>query len=114
MHPDPILKAIPCDPKLLPRNAAALVKRAEKRGLAHRETIAVGYRTFGRADSGDYRPVRSVLVKVQSERGRLAALWLGPVDGSKMSFEGAWILRPEHGVQPLGGLEETKAEVDVL
>jgi hypothetical protein len=112
-HPDPILRAVPCDPKMMPKNAAALMKRAEKRNLNHRATIAFGYRTFGRADSGDYRPVRSVLVKIQSPRARLAALWVGPVDGSKMQFDGAWIYRPGTGVEKLSS-EAVKLEVDAL
>jgi hypothetical protein len=95
---------------MLPRNAAALLKRAEKRGLKCRATIAIGYREFGRQGSEDYRPVRSVLVKVQSDKGRLAALWMGPVDGSKMSFEWAW---KSPGPVKLSS-EELKAEVDAL
>lgn len=113
MHPEPVIRARPCPSEMLPRNAAALLKRAEKRGLKCRATIAIGYREFGRQGSEDYRPVRSVLVKVQSDKGRLAALWMGPVDGSKMGFDGAWIYRPGIGVEKLSS-EAVKLEVDAL
>ena len=113
MHPEPILKAVPTPPEMMPRNAKILLKRAEGRGLKARATIALGYREFGRKGSEDYRPVRSVLVKVQSPRGRLAALWLGPVDGSKMQFDGAWIARPGVGIDRLKSTD-LNAEVDAL
>lgn len=112
-YPDPVLRAIPCPPTMVPRNAAALVKRAEAKGLRNRCTIAIGYRTFGRVENEDYRPVRSVLVKIQNPKGRLAALWIGPVDGSKMQFDGAWIYRPGTGVEKLDS-QAVKLEVDAL
>jgi hypothetical protein len=109
-HPAPILKARECPPQMLPRNAKALMKRAESRGLRCRATIAIGFREFGRQGSEDYRPVRSVLLKVQSDKGRIAALWIGPVDGSEMSFEWGW---KSPGPWPLNS-KELKAEVDAL
>lgn len=109
-HPEPILRAKICPPELLPRNAKALLKRAEARGLRCRATIAIGYREFGRQGSEDYRPVRSVLVKVQSDKGRIGASWVGPVDGSAMKFVSAW---KSPGPVPLAS-GELNAEVDAL
>ena len=120
MHPEPILRAKICPPELLPTSAARLLKRAESRGLRNRATIAIGYREFGRQGSEDYRPVRSVLVKIQSDKGRIAASWLGDVDGSKMKFDGAWIARTGSGPGKLLfppdklGSAELNAEVDAL
>jgi hypothetical protein len=101
---------IECPAEMLPASAARLVKKAESRGLNNRATIAIGFREFGRQGSEDYRPVRSVLVKVQSDKGKIAALWVGPVDGSEMKFSRAWKSPGPHRL----GAKELNAEVDAL
>lgn len=109
-HPEPIMRYKPCPPELLPDNAARLLKRAESRGLKNRATIAIGFREFGRQGSGDFRPVRSILVKVQGANGKLAALWVGSVDGENMGFKWAWRVP---GPVKLAAAE-LAAEVDAL
>lgn len=90
MYPEPLMRAKTCPVEMMPKAAALLVKRATAAGWTTKATVAIGFRRFGRHDSEDYRPVRSVLVRAHRNGVRLAALWVGQVDGEKMKFDGAW------------------------
>lgn len=115
-HPDPILRAIPCPPSMVPRGASALVRKAEAAGWDVRVGIALGYRTVGRADSGVYRHIRSVMVEARRSGFRLTALWEGPIDGSVMKFdEGRWTPPRDWGyAMGLRDLTSKLTEVDAL
>lgn len=105
------MRAKPCPDAMLPKSAALTVKRAEAAGWFVRSTIAIGYRVFGRHDSEDYRPVRSVLVKAWRDGTQVAGLWVGDVGGEKMKFDGAWRNPGRLGIPDRLSSEELKAEV---
>lgn len=90
-YPEPLMRAKPCPPELQPQKAKLFAKRATEAGWDVRVGVALGFRVVGRSDSGEYKAVRSVMVEARRAGRRVQAVWVGPPDGSKMSFDWARI-----------------------
>ncbi len=109
-HPEPIIRGRRCPPEMWPKPVARFVRKATDAGWDARVGIAIGYRRVGRIDSEVFRPQRLVWIEARRPGARIEASWVGPVDGSKMSFDGAWRYP---GPRKLGA-RELDGEVDAL
>lgn len=101
---------------MMPKNAAALVKKAAKLGYRARATYAIGYVQAGHASHTAWRPVRSVFVKIRTPDLRVAASWqgpLGPLDEVKLGFEQGWIKLPSRYPYRCGYAELSAALLEV-